>query len=450
MNSLDNRTPTFLIKTLGCKVNQYETELMRECLKKNGFIEAVDEAAADFCIVNSCTVTASADKETRNLARHFCKVNPGAKIIIAGCGVEFEEDRKMLAALPGVTHLVRNHEKQLIAKLLIAPTIDYRPSTVDMISDFKDRDRAFIKAQDGCDHKCSYCKTGLVRGPSRSRKAGEILCEARALIANGFKEIVLTGVCLGAWGRDFEEKQEFADLVGELAGLQGDFRIRLSSIEPAYVNDRLLRIMQSTPKVCGHLHMPLQSADNRILKRMGRSYSARKFSHIVKKARKNMPDLGLTTDLLIGFPGEGESEFGNTLKFIQKIRPSRLHVFPYSARPYTKAARFKDTVVKNVKSERVRMLRGLGSALEIEFARTFIGKKELVLVESQRDKNTGMLTGYTDRYVRVLLDGPDSLKGKLTPVIIEPLDSDLFPSGSAIKLPTRTVPAVRALPLTMG
>ena len=204
--------------------------------------------------------------------------------------------------------------------------------------------------------------------------------------------------------------------------MTGKFRIRLSSIEPAYVNDELIEMMRKSEKLCKHLHMPLQSADERILRLMKRNYSAARFLKIVKRARKKMPDMALNTDLLAGFPGENEKAFNNTVKFIQLIRPSRLHVFSYSPRPGTGAQSLGGAVGKVLKRERVHALRALGKKFSIDFARTFIGKKDLVLVESEPDRATGYLTGYTDRYVRVLFKGPDSLKGKLASVVIKSIE----------------------------
>ncbi|MBL7158590.1 MAG: tRNA (N(6)-L-threonylcarbamoyladenosine(37)-C(2))-methylthiotransferase MtaB [Candidatus Omnitrophica bacterium] len=420
--SFHGNPPTFCLKTLGCKVNQYETELMRECLKQSGFVEENDEARAHFCIINSCTVTQTADKETRNLARHFYRINPSGKVVITGCYAEFEEDRKVLKGLSGVTHLVRNCDKTNIAQILLPNACSLQPRTCRTISNFKNRDRAFIKIQDGCDHKCSYCKVGLVRGPSRSRKIEDILSEAEGLVNNGFREIVLTGVCLGAWGLDLEKKKNLASLVEEILAIEGDFRIRLSSIEPAYVTERLTDLMKNNPKICKHLHVPLQSGDDKVLALMRRRYTIRRFFDIIKRARKKIPDLAFTTDILAGFPGEGEANFKSTLKFIQRIKPSRVHIFSYSKRQFTPAAGFKSEVEKSRKNERAKALIELGHIFAKQFVKSFIGKKELVLVESRRDTTSGLLTGYTDRYVRVLFEGPDSLRGKLASIVIKSVD----------------------------
>jgi len=381
---------------------------MREELLRSGFAEKMGEEGADFFIINSCTVTAKADKDTRSMIRHFHRINPKGKIVVAGCYAELESDRKTLLSMPGVTYLTRNSEKGKIAEILRPPVIARRPTST--ITDFKDRDRAFVKIQDGCDHRCSYCKVSIVRGPSRSRPADEIAKEARALVEKGFKEIVLTGVCLGA------RKSGLADLAKKLLRIAGSFRIRLSSIEPGYVTDDLLRALNDEPKLCKHLHIPLQSGDDKILKLMNRPYTTRSFARLIKKIRKNIPDIAITTDVLLGFPGEDKKSFRKTEKFIKAIRPSRMHVFSYSKREGTAAAKLKNYTDRKEARNRVNILTELSKRLQTEFAKGFIGRPQKVLIESRRDRSTGLLTGYTDRYVRVLTDGPDSLKNRLVSV----------------------------------
>jgi len=420
--------PTFTIKTLGCKVNQYESQAMRESLLRNGFSEEIGEEKTDFFIINSCTVTGKADRDTRNLIRHFHRRNPKGKIVVAGCYAELDSDREMLANMPGVIHLVRNREKGRITEILT--TDDGRQATDEKsgITDFKDRNRAFVKIQDGCDYRCSYCKVSIVRGPSRSRGLEEIVKEVRCLIEKGFKEIVLTGVCLGAWGKDLTDPNQpprltgvgwesgLAGLIKKLSRLEDKFRIRLSSIEPGYVIDEIIGMLRNNAKVCKHLHMPLQSGDDRVLKLMNRPYTTGKFTQLVKKARKHIPDMAITTDVLLGFPGEDNKSFQRTEKFIKDIRPSRIHVFSYSKREGTAAAKFKSYTDKKEVRERVNIITDLGKRLQADFAKRFAGKPQEVLIESQRDRSTGLLTGYTDRYVRVLTDGPDSLKSCLVSV----------------------------------
>ena len=420
MNS--HSKPTFVIRTLGCKVNQYESQAMREHLIRHGLLEEKDSRACDFYFVNSCTVTHRADRETRNLIHHFHRINPKGKIVVAGCYAELENDRKKLFDIPGVAHLVRNSEKEKITDIL-SLSKNYQPSALSpRITDFKDRNRAFVKVQDGCNHKCSYCKVSLVRGPSRSRDTEEILKEARSIVEKGFKEIVLTGVCLGAWGKDLPKKMTLSDLIKEILQIEGFFRVRLSSIEPMYVTDDIVNALCNNEKLCKHLHIPLQSGDDRILKAMKRPYNTKRIKKLVRKIRKRIPDIAITTDMLVGFPGEGDKEFLNTVKFIRYLRPSRVHVFSYSRREGTPAAALNYDTDKKIIKERTSILTKLCDNLSMDFAKQFIGTTQNILIENQRGNATGHLCGYTDRYVRVFVNGSDSLKNKLTPINITRTD----------------------------
>ena len=452
--------PTFIIKTLGCKVNQYESQAMRENLARGGFLEKMSGEIADFYIINSCTVTRKADRDTRSMIHRFHRVNPDGKIVVAGCYAELEKDRNILTGIPGVTHLVRNNEKGRIGDILMADDKIHPPSLKlfsrsapadarrsistakfsfgegGQITDFKDRNRAFVKIQDGCDNRCSYCKVPLVRGASRSRNPEDVLVETKALLEKGFKEIVLTGICLGAWGRDMRQPRRLldgnlrgchtvlSDLVKKISQIDGLFRIRLSSIEPIYVTDALINILKDNDKVCKHLHIPLQSGDNRILRAMRRPYTRERFAEIIGKVRKRIPDAAITTDMLVGFPGEDDRRFHGTLKFIKDIRPSRMHVFSYSKRDGTPASGYRHNLNKERIKERVRILASLGKGFSSDFARGFIDKTENMLIESHRDGVTGFLTGYADKYIRVFVDGPDSLKNSLIPVKITRVDTE--------------------------
>jgi len=402
---------------------------MREDLTRNGFLEKTDREPCDFYIINSCTVTQKADKETRNLIRHFHRINPEGKIAIVGCYAELDKDRSFLENIPGVTHLVRNDKKREIAKLLVLNSKfqitnhEQIPNYKLKITNFKNRNRAFIKVQDGCNHRCSYCKVSLVRGHSRSRSTEEIRSEAEHLVTAGFKEIVLTGICLGAWGRDGKMVM-LTELIKEISAIPRRFRIRLSSIEPLYVTEDIVTLMKNEEKLCKHLHMPLQSGDDRILKLMNRPYTVKGFRQIIKRIREAIPDAAITTDVLLGFPGEDDRSFRKTLKFIEDIRPSRMHVFPYSKREGTLAAKLEDGLGEKELAGRVKIVTEFGRKLSLEFAKRFIGKNENVIIEDTRHKTTGLLTGYTDRYIRVSGEGPDKIKNELVPVKITNVDRD--------------------------
>lgn len=413
--------PTFAIETIGCKVNQFESQAIREQLTRNGFAEKKDAGRADFLILNSCTVTGKADRETRNLIHRLRRKNPHGKVIVTGCYAESENDRKTLREIPGVVELVRNSEKGKIAEIAsnhVPLGRQVEVGSLDRgITDFANRDRAFVKIQDGCDHRCSFCKVRLVRGPSKSRPYPEIADEVTLLAGKGYREIILTGICLGAWGKDFGGKNNLAGLLRKISLIGMPFRARLSSIEPLYVTDELIDTIKENAGICPHLHMPLQSGDDKILKSMMRPYTTGKFMQIVEKIRRHIPGVAITTDILAGFPGEDRSSFARTLNFVKGFGPSRIHVFPYSRREGTVSAGFKNNAERAVTKERVKILNDLGKNLSQEFAKHFIGKTQKALIET-RSRENGLLSGYTERYIRVLVNGPDSLKGALASVKI--------------------------------
>jgi threonylcarbamoyladenosine tRNA methylthiotransferase MtaB len=419
---------TFIIKTLGCKVNQYESQIMRESLLRCGFIEGKPDTAADVYIVNSCTVTHRADRDTRNLIHGYRARNPEAHIVVAGCYAETADDRSVLARA-GASLQVRNSEKGLIGEMLRDACGDrhdgrrYGVSGDGAITGFDGKDRAFVKIQDGCDFRCSYCKVRIVRGRSRSRSVDTIQKEIRALSDRGFKEIVITGVCLGAWGRDAGTKADITDLLWRISDIQGDFRIRLSSIEPTHITPELIACIAQNRKVCKHVHIPLQSGDDGILKSMHRPYRSRQYERTVRDIRSAITDVAISTDLLIGFPGEDETAFGNTLACVERIRPFRMHLFSYSKRDGTEAARCGRDCDRETIRSREKILHKMGRALAADYAAGFIGKKESVIVESRRDRATGLLTGYTDRYIRVCMEGSDLLMREMASVTIERIDN---------------------------
>ena len=398
----------FSIKTLGCKVNQYESQLIRESFLRNGLREVNGKEPADVYVINTCTVTARADKNSRHLIRNAHHLNPEAKIVVTGCLTE--RDSEAILEIEGVTEIVRNSEKNKLPSLALH---DPRLTTHDTISAFKGHDRAFVKIQDGCNNHCSYCKVSLVRGRSRSRRTEEIKSEISALVGNGFKEIVLTGVCLGEWGEDLSGSPELCDLIEELDKIGGRFRLRLSSIELKYVTDRLIRLIAGPGRLCRHLHVPMQSGDSHILRLMDRYYTREEFRDGILKIKKAIPEFGFTTDVLVRFPGEEEEHFYSTVELLTELRPHRLHVFTYSRRKGTRSAAFKNTVSRQEAKKRMRVLIDRGEEFSYDYRKTFLGKEVEVLIEEKRDKETQLLTGYTDTYIKVLIDGGDTLKAHL-------------------------------------
>jgi len=402
----------FYIKTLGCKVNQYESQVIRENFLKNGYLETNSRDEADVYVVNTCTVTSTSDsKSLRSIHANSLKKN---KCVIAtGCTVDAGEPD--LYKLKGVNFFIKNKDKYNIPYIIkdaqerhsaIASEVGTR------ITGFKNHARAFVKIQDGCNNRCSYCKVSVVRGESRSRPFEEVLNECKTLIKNGYKEIVLTGICLGSYGKDISKDANLLKLIIESCKIKGDWRMRLSSIEPKDVTDGLISQIRSEEKLCKHLHIPFQSGDDEILRRMNRPYAASDYIGIVNKLRIAVPDVAISTDIMAGFPGEKEVNFQNTLDFIKKIKPMRLHVFGFSKRTGTPAYNYKDDVGSALKKKRERTLMDAADGFSREFERMFVGKTVRVLVEDKRDKQ-GFLQGYTDRYIKVLINAQDGVKSRL-------------------------------------
>ena len=398
------------LATLGCKVNQAEAEELRQELEARGYLVTGATEKAQVYVINTCTVTEKTDKESRRLIRKAHRQNPGAKVVVTGCYAELDQDE--ISASPCAPLIVRNEDKDRIADIIDSKIILSRRAKAKgygelAISDFKARSKAFLKIQDGCNNFCSYCKVPLVRGRSRSRAEKAIIAEFERLVKKGFREIILTGICLGAWGEELAPKRDLADLIKKLTAIKGDFRIRLSSIEPKYVDNELLEVIKNSSKLCRHLHMPLQSGDDKILRMMNRPYTFREYAGIVQNARRKVPGIAITTDILIGFPSESDRNFRNTLKLVEKVKPSRIHIFPYSRREETVAATLTGEVPKDLVAKRMKVMKTLAERYSYEYRKKFIGKRAKVLVESERDRHTRLLKGYDDRYINIIIKGVD-------------------------------------------
>ncbi len=428
MNTRTNANHRFFIKTLGCKVNQYESQAMRELLIRADFKECLSKEIADIYIINTCTVTRKADTESRYWAGIFHKTNPNAKIVITGCCAE--KDADMFSFLPGISNIINNKDKGRIAEILAGPqSTVHGPQTGEgpskrffTITDFKDHTRAFVKIQDGCSNFCAYCKVPLVRGLSISKPVKEAAEEVSVLVSKGFKEIVLTGICLGAWGGDLEEKSNIVDILKALNNIPGDFRIRLSSIEPKYVTDELTDFIARNRRVCRHLHIPIQSGDDEVLAKMNRPYTAQQLKDIIIKVRKKIEGIGIATDILVGFPGESDKNFRNTVNLVKEIQPVRVHIFPFSKREGTSAATMAGEVPYGVIKSRFQQMKIAAITASYLYKETFLGKCLDVLVESKRERHSGRLTGYSDNYIKVMFDGPDTFMKNIVPVKIEELN----------------------------
>ena len=417
---------TVALITFGCKVNQYESQVIAEEFVRRGYQLSHSPEKADIFVINTCTVTQTSDQQARQMIRRLARENPQARIIVTGCYAQ--ANPSAIAAIPGVDLIVGNFEKLALVDYLSSYAPGSGPHLIvskfadqilscPPISNFYSHSRAFVKVQDGCEQNCSYCIVPQVRGPQRSRPAKEILQEVEGLVAAGFPEIVLAGIRLGTYGREW--KGGLPELLQLLLLVKGLGRIRLSSLEPVDVTPELINIVASSPKICPHWHLPLQSGDEEILKAMRRPYSPSQYRELINTIRFPMPDAAITTDIMVGFPGETEERFQNTLRFISEIEFSGMHVFRFSPRPQTKAIRLPGKVSSPVVKERSKRLLDLSRQLARRYRRRFLGQMREVVVETRRDRQTALLTGYTDNYLRVFLPGEDSWCRRLIPVLLE-------------------------------
>lgn len=410
--------------TLGCKVNQYETQAMRESLLKAGCEEA-SEGPFDVVVVNTCTVTEEADRGNRYWIRRLRRENPGARVVVTGCWVE--RNRKEIEALPGIDLILNNREKETIAEHLFqgcaTPEVQDGEAVLhsgrtrygrQQISTFQGYGRAFVKIQDGCNHACSFCKVVLVRGRFRSRPLASIVEEAGRLSEAGFREVVLTGIQLGAYGTDQRPNLDLVSVLEALDGIEGIERIRLSSIEPTDVKPDLVRSMKKFLKVCPQLHIPLQSGDDALLERMNRRYQSSFYRELIRELRRNIPDFCLSLDVMVGFPGEEDAHFENTLRLLEEVRPIRVHVFPYSRRAGTLAARLVN-VPASVLRNRMERILDFTKEIVCRERQRFLGRVVPVLVE-KHSFASGLCQGHTPHYLKVYFKGSDALLGKTASV----------------------------------
>jgi threonylcarbamoyladenosine tRNA methylthiotransferase MtaB len=414
-------TPRVAILTLGCKVNSYDTATIGDRLREAGCTIVGEDAPADVVIVNSCTVTDAADAESRRLARRARRENPDARIVLTGCYAQTQPQGA--AAVEAVDWVVGPSRLERLVEVVTAerpavPRVEVGSSRrLRSVSTFGARTfpgqtRAFLKVQEGCDLFCTFCIVPMARGRSRSLPPRTVLAELDALAAAGFEEVVLTGVHLGGYGHDLEPRTDLVWLVDAIAERAPVPRVRLSSIDPHEVTEPLLRLMAASPVLCPHLHVPLQSADDGVLRRMRRRYDTAVARERLAMARALLPDAALGTDLIAGFPGEDDAAFERTAAFLETSPLTYFHVFPYSVRSGTTAAKFDALVPPETIAARARRLREIGDRRREAFARQFDGTRAEVLVEHRRDTTTGALCGYTRNYLRARLDGPDEWKGR--------------------------------------
>jgi threonylcarbamoyladenosine tRNA methylthiotransferase MtaB len=395
---------TVRLTTLGCKVNQYETQYVKEMLEQAGYIEADEGQAADLCVVNTCTVTHEGDAKSRQTVRRLHQSNPDAAIVVMGCYATREPET--VARLPGVVKVIPDKE-HLVDEL--APFgVTAAPAG---ISRFDDHQRAFVKVQDGCLLHCSFCIIPSVRPVLRSRPAEEIEAEVERLVEAGYPEVVLTGIHLGHYGIDRCKGRPKAEwvrlwhLLTRLARLPGDFRIRLSSLEAAEARDDLVRVLAAEPRICPHLHLCLQSGSDRILAAMRRRYRSAGFLERCRRIRAALDRPAFTTDVIVGFPGETEADFAATLQVVREVGFCKVHIFPYSPRAGTSAAALPDSVPPPVKAERRLRLQELERALAREYMHSLLGRQLDVLVEGADPQRPGWVRGTSCRHAPVAFRG---------------------------------------------
>jgi len=417
---------TVSFHTFGCKLNQAETAAIVKDFENRGYRVISRDQSADVFVLNSCTVTGRSDAKCRRAIRHTLKINPKTTVIVVGCYSQVAADE--ICQIEGVDYVLGTKEKFQIfdhfpgpgklshPKRCITPVEKLKEAT-SPLGNYLDHTRAFLKIQDGCNHRCSYCIVPLARGPNRSVSVEEVLHQTEILIHQGYREIVLTGVHIGAYGKEFGKGSLLSGLLHRLMRVEGLDRIRLSSLDPEDITDELLKCIAGSEKICRHLHIPLQSGCDTILASMSRRHTTETFRKKIEKIVKKLGDVGLGTDVIVGFPGETEEMFEETYKLIEELPFTYLHVFPFSPRKNTKAASMPNKTDPRVRTERAERLRTLGEKKKEQFVQKWMDQVVKVLLE-RRNRN-GWMGGFTSEYLRVEVPYKATLKNQLVNVKIE-------------------------------
>lgn len=425
---------TVALSTLGCRLNQVESQEIGALLEGHGFRVVAAGEVAQVHVINTCTVTGRADFSDRQLVRRVAREQPGAFLVVTGCYAQ--TDPEAVAALPGVDLVVGNQEKYRLPELLDSLVKRARPTVrvgdigaaravpVAPFARVAGRSRAFVKIQDGCQHRCAFCIVPAARGRSRSQEPKVVLDQVRALAAAGYLDITLTGVDIGHYGWDLYPRTTLAALLRTLAEVEGQRWLRLSSVLPSYFTPELVEAVTTLPVMAPHLHLPLQSGSDRVLRLMRRPYHTGMYRALVDRLAAAIPGLGLGADVIVGHPGEGPEDFEATLRLVEALPFSSLHVFAYSDRKGTEAARRPDHVPAVAIRERSRRLRQLGAEKSLAFRRGLVGGRREAVVLEARDRRTGLLAGLTDNYVEVLFEGPDTLGRRVVPLTITEARAD--------------------------
>ncbi len=431
---------TFTIRTLGCKANQYDSQLLREGLLGQGLVECPGEGDADVCIINTCTVTAQSDAKSRQTIRALKRHNPRARIVVTGCYAHVNPQE--VGSVDGVDAVFDNPSKQTLPDRICDLLKVARRGTetpLSRISFFSGHTRAFVKIQDGCSKHCSYCIIRLARGKSRSRTIPDLLAEVQKLAADGYGEVVLTGIHIGDFGRmSGARRNRLPELIERLRGMKGLLRVRLSSIDPNEIDERLIEAIQQSPQVCSHLHVPLQSGSDGVLCNMNRDYTPESYLRTLALLRDKLPDISITTDVMVGFPGETEQDFQQSQEVVRASEFSKVHVFPFSSRPGTIAATLPQQVPPRVIRDRIARLSADARAAALRSRRRWLGRVVEVLVERKlpshqkvttphvKENGNALFEGFSSTYLRTLFPGDGEairdLANRIVPVRVESFD----------------------------
>ncbi|MBI6871719.1 tRNA (N(6)-L-threonylcarbamoyladenosine(37)-C(2))-methylthiotransferase MtaB [Clostridium aciditolerans] len=409
--------------TLGCRVNQYETEAMAEKFKKEGYELVPFEEYADVYVINTCTVTNIGDKKSRQMVSRARRKNEEAVIAVVGCYSQIAPEE--VSKIEGVDVVLGTRNKGDIVywvnrareereKIIEVNDVLKNNAFEDLnISEYQDKTRAFLKIQDGCNRFCSYCLIPFARGAVCSKEPEKVVSEAKELVEHGFKEIILSGIHIASYGADLEGDWSLVKILQELDRIEGIERIRIGSIDPQFFTEGTIDNLSELKKLCPHFHLSLQSGCDETLKRMNRRYTTKEYKDIVEGLRKNIKDVSITTDIIVGFPGETEEEFNTTYEFLKSIELSKMHVFKYSPRKGTKAAVMKEQINGNLKDERSSKLIELDAKLEEQFMNKLIGKTMDVLYEQRYNGEEFSYEGYTPNYIKVVSKSSDDIEGRI-------------------------------------
>jgi threonylcarbamoyladenosine tRNA methylthiotransferase MtaB len=431
--------------TLGCKVNFYDTEAIWQLFKNEGYDQVDFEQTADVYVINTCTVTNTGDKKSRQMIRRAIRRNPDAIVAVTGCYAQTSPAE--ILAIPGVDLVIGTQDRDKIIPLVKQFEQERQPINAVRnimktrqfeeldVPDFADHTRAFLKIQEGCNNFCTFCIIPWSRGLMRSRDPKSVIQQANTLVQAGYQEIVLTGIHTGGYGEDIED-YSLARLLWDLDKVEGLKRIRISSIEASQISDEVLEVLSSSDKMCRHLHIPLQAGDDEILARMRRKYTTAEFADKIERIHRIMPGVAITTDVIVGFPGETEEMFQSGYRFMEQMKFSEMHVFPYSKRTGTPAARMLDQVDEEIKNARVHELIDLSEKMQLAYAKQFVGQVLEVIPEGnfKGAGDRGILMGYSDNYLQLVFEGDRSQIGKICHVkVAEPGVNEN--KGTQVELP---------------